>query len=204
MSEVEIPAGRCGSEPNASGEAGLVGRLSVRPIRADELEQVLEVYRQCEDFLALGPQAKATMEMVLSDLRASQAEGGIYCGIYEPRGPGEWTMIGVLDFVPGGFKGKAEHACLNLLMIAAPDRSRGVGRRIVRWLEGEIARRSGARAIFSGVQVNNPGAIRFWQRMGFEIIRGPEQMPDTTAVYSLVKSLRREAGPGEEGGRPGD
>ncbi len=31
-------------------------RFSIRPIVAEDFPALLEVYRQCEDFLALGPQ----------------------------------------------------------------------------------------------------------------------------------------------------
>ena len=46
----------------------------------------LEVYRRCEDFLALGPEPKASLEMVLADLEISRQEGGCFCGIYGPTG----------------------------------------------------------------------------------------------------------------------
>ena len=37
--------------------------LIIRPIDRDDLPAVLEVYRQCEDFLALGPISEASMAM---------------------------------------------------------------------------------------------------------------------------------------------
>ena len=39
--------------------------VEIRPITENDLEEVFEVYRQCEDFLALGPKPKASMAMVL-------------------------------------------------------------------------------------------------------------------------------------------
>jgi ribosomal protein S18 acetylase RimI-like enzyme len=41
----------------------------------------------------------------------------------------------------------------------------------------------------AGVQVNNPGAIRFWQRMGFAITSAAELLPDGTTCYRLEKHL---------------
>jgi ribosomal protein S18 acetylase RimI-like enzyme len=160
---------------------------TVHPVGAGELDQVLEVYRQCEDFLALGPQPKASIEMVLADLRLSGEEGGTFYGIYEGE---KEKMIGVVDYVPGGFEGREEQAFLSLLMIAAPYRSQGIGAEVVRWVEEQVANRPEIQTIFSGVQANNPGAIRFWERMGFSIIRGPEVLPDTTVAYTLRKELR--------------
>jgi hypothetical protein len=87
----------------------------VKPLGENELDAVLEVYRQCENFLALGPQPRASMKMVLDDIEHSRAENGVFCGIYNPEG----TMMGILDVVPRNFEGNARHAFISLLMIAA-------------------------------------------------------------------------------------
>ena len=50
-------------------------------------------------------------------------------------------------------------------------------------------RRCGAHTVQSGVQANNPSAIRFWHRMGYRITGGPDLMPDSTVCYSLEKKL---------------
>ena len=42
------------------------GPLEIRPVRQQDLQAVLEVYRQCEDFLALGPVAAASMQRILT------------------------------------------------------------------------------------------------------------------------------------------
>jgi ribosomal protein S18 acetylase RimI-like enzyme len=138
--------------------------LEIRHVHPEELEAVLEVYRQCEDFLALGPVATASMVMVLSDLEISKGYGGTFCGIYTAEG----EMIGVLDTVQAGFEGDPRAAYLTLLMIAAPYRDR----------------------ILAGVQVNNPGAMRFWQRMGYRIVSEPKLHSDGTTAVDLRKDLK--------------
>jgi hypothetical protein len=57
----------------------LVQGYSIRPVvqSEPELRRVLAVYQQCEDFLALGPVATASLEMVKADLALSQQEGGL-------------------------------------------------------------------------------------------------------------------------------
>jgi ribosomal protein S18 acetylase RimI-like enzyme len=160
--------------------------VRVHPIGVLECDALLCVYRQCEDFLALGPQPHASPEMVVIDLQHSQAEGGFFCGIYDVTG----EMLGIVDFVPRGYAGDPSQAFLSLLMIAAPYRNQGLGSAIVQWVESEVRREPGVRVILSGVQVNNPGAIRFWQRMGYYIMAGPELMPDQTTVFHLRKDLR--------------
>ncbi len=161
--------------------------FTIRPVdEAQEASAILEVYRQCEDFLSLGPVAVASPEMVQADLRLSQEEGCTFCGIYDRQSN---AMLGIIDFSTSGFNGDPALAFLSLLMIAAPFRGRGLGEAVVQAVEDEIRRAGQARAIESGVQVNNPGSIRFWQRMGYRIVSGPTSMPDGTTVYRLWKDL---------------
>jgi ribosomal protein S18 acetylase RimI-like enzyme len=159
--------------------------LEIRSITQDDLCAILHVYRQCEDFLALGPVSTASMEMVLQDLNLSEREGGNFCGIYTPDG----KMIGIVDYVASNFEGNPQTAFLSLLMIAAPFRKQGVGQAVVDAVEAEIRKNPRITTIRSGVQVNNPQAIRFWQRNGYRIISGPELMPDQTTVFGLQKIL---------------
>jgi len=159
--------------------------FTIRPVTTEDLEAVLRVYRQCEDFLALGPVAAASMEMVLQDLEISRAEGGVYCGVFDAQG----KMIGVVDYVPRGFEGAPESAFLSLLMIAAPYRGGGLGGRIVAQVEALIRQDPRVKYILSGVQVNNPGAMRFWAAQGYRIISEPALLPDGTTTVRLFKEI---------------
>lgn len=161
--------------------------LEIRPVTQDDLGAVLDVYRQCEDFLALGPVPTASMEMVLKDLEISREYGGHFCGIFTADG----TMIGIFDYVPRNFKGDPHAAFLSLLMIAAPFRDHGVGKAVVEAFEEEIKKDENVSTILSGVQVNNPLAVQFWLRNGYRIVSGPELMPDQTTAYGLQKDLDR-------------
>lgn len=160
--------------------------FEIRPVTTSELPQVLKVYRQCEDFLALGPVPQASMQMVLADLKLSQDEGGVFCGIY--RADGE--MLGVVDFVPSGFEGVHEHAYLSLLMIGQPFRRDGLGTAVVDCIEDEIKKDPAVTTVRAGVQVNNPHAIRFWQGKGYRIISGAQFLPDQTVCFQLIKPIR--------------
>ena len=153
--------------------------LEIRPVTPDDLDAVLDVYRQCEDFLALGPVPAASMEMVLRDIETSRREGGLFCGVFEVDN----RVVGVVDFVPCGFEGDPHFAFLSLLMIAAPYRHQGIGEAVVTLIEDEIRRDPWVTAILAGVQVNNPQAVRFWQRKGYRIVSGPEQQPDGTTAF---------------------
>jgi ribosomal protein S18 acetylase RimI-like enzyme len=123
--------------------------------------------------------------MVEADIAHSRSEGGIFCGICD----GEGHMVGIIDFVPRLYGGDPSRAFLSLLMIAQQYRGYGLGAWAVRWVEGEIAKDGQVRSILCGVQTNNPAAIRFWERMGYQIVGGPELMPDQTTVFHLHKEL---------------
>jgi ribosomal protein S18 acetylase RimI-like enzyme len=163
--------------------------LEIHPVAQTDLGATLNVYQQCEDFLALGPVSTASIEMVLKDLEISKAEGGVFCGIYHSGG----EMIGVIDYVPSNYKGNPSHAFLELLMIAASFRSQGIGKAVVATVEHEIWKNGQVTVIFSGVQVNNPRAIRFWQGNGYRIISEPKFYPDQTTAVDLRKDLPKEA-----------
>jgi ribosomal protein S18 acetylase RimI-like enzyme len=159
--------------------------LEIREISPDDLDAVLDVYQQCEDFLALGPVATASLEMVLKDIEISQGDGCIFCGIFSA----DREMIGVVDYVPSNYRGDPRSAYISLLMIAKPYRSRGIGEAVVEAVEIEIKRDAQVRVIIAGVQVNNPKAVKFWQKHGYQIVSGPELMPDQTTVFGLRKEL---------------
>jgi GNAT superfamily N-acetyltransferase len=159
--------------------------FKVLPISPDKLSLVLEVYRQCEDFLALGPEARASLEMVKRDIAGSQQQGGLYCGIFDLSG----RLMGVLDYIPAGFQGDPAQAFLELLMIARPYRGNGLGGKVVEWLEDELCHNLHLKYLLLSVQVNNPDGLRFWQRCGFTIIHGPELQPDQTITYLMQKPV---------------
>ncbi len=161
--------------------------LEIRPIGPDDVDAALAVYRQCEDFLALGPVPTASKEMVVNDIATSQAHGGRFCGIYTDD-----DMIGIVDYVPSHFEGAPHAAFLSLLMIAAPFRQRGIGAAIVEAVEHEILTDAHVRTIRSGVQMNNPHAVRFWQNQGYRIVSGPDLLPDQTTVFGLQKDGVRD------------
>jgi ribosomal protein S18 acetylase RimI-like enzyme len=163
--------------------------FDIRPIRVDEKAAVLTVYQQCEDFLALTPLPTASMEIVEADLALSQENDGIFCGIYNPAG----TMMGIVDVVIAGFEGDPGAAFIELMMIGHRYRSSGLGSAVVRAVEAEILRNPAIRTILIGVMVNNPAAMRFWERHGYRIISGPTLEDDGTTVWRLGKDVKGDS-----------
>ena len=162
--------------------------FSIHPVTEEDFPAILEVYCHCEDFLALGPVPTASAGMVEQDLKISAESGGSFCGICAEDG----VMMGILDYVPCGFEGNPQQAFIELLMIAQPYRGQGLGTAVVGWVEAEIRRQPQVTAILSGVQVNNPAAIHFWQKMGYRITSDAEDMHDGTIAYQLRKSIPSE------------
>jgi RimJ/RimL family protein N-acetyltransferase len=161
---------------------------SIRPVSAADLPELLQVYRQCEDFLALGPDPRASAEMILKDLELSASQGGVFCGIYLEGD----ELVGVLDYIPAGFEGDPALAFIELLMISRPYRGGGLGAQIVEMVENAIWEDPAVKTIVLGVQVNNPQAARFWQRKGYIIVSGPELLPDGTVCWRMEKTVLRD------------
>jgi GNAT superfamily N-acetyltransferase len=155
-----------------------------------DLPAVLEVYRQCEDFLALGPVARASLQMVQQDLAISRQENGIFCVIQVASG----ELVGVVDYIPQGFMGSPEQACLSLLMISRPFRGQGLGKQAVEWVENQVQQDPNITAIYLGVQINNQPGLSFWQHRGYRIISGPTQQADQTITFLMKKDLSQSGG----------
>jgi ribosomal protein S18 acetylase RimI-like enzyme len=87
-----------------------------------------------------------------------------------------------------------ESANLDLLAVKKPYRRRGVGRQILQWLE-KVARTAGIANIFVQVRSSNAVAVRFYERLGFQVV---EQVPgyyqgrESAAI--LCKSIQPMAG----------
>lgn len=163
----------------------LLDSFELRRLTQSDWAEALHVYRACEDFLALGPEPHASKGMVLADIAASEQEGGVYEGIYDLRN----QIVGVVEYVPKGFNEDLSLAFFSLLMIAAPLRGKGIGRRIVEVIEREVRKDIAIKSILTAVQVNNHDGLRFWLRNGYEISGEAQTQPDTTVTHLLSKDV---------------
>ena len=159
------------------------GELSIRPYREDDIPAILEVYRQCEDFISLVPFPTTLPEMVKYDIAQSQQENGLFCVISNRAG----LIIGVMDFAPQ--RGGPGTSHLALLMIAAPFRRFGYGKTLIDAFEKYLVKTYKSKVLKAGVMVNNPLAIKFWKRMGFNISPTPEPQPDKTTIFRMSKNI---------------
>jgi len=156
--------------------------ILIRSVSASDAVVLLDLYQQCEDFLALGPIAEASLDMVLSDLQHSAAEHGNFCGIYLND-----RLIGVVDWIP--MMPAEAYAFINLLMIAREHRRKGIGYRVLQCIESLILADPAVKGIKTAVQINNEPARYFWNRQGYTVIADPIQNEDETTVVILRKQV---------------
>lgn len=161
--------------------------FEILPAGAERTDELLALYRRCEDFLALNPLApSADAAMIQRDLTTTAAEGGYYCAVQAPGG----ELLGVVDFIPRGFQEQPQQAFLELLMLPADRRGQGLGARVLACVEDALRIDPQVTALLAGCQVNNPRGLRFWLRQGFEMITEAETQPDGTVCVLLRKWLR--------------
>lgn len=158
--------------------------FSLAAVGEESLPELLALYRECEDFLSLGPVAEATEEMVLTDLAQSRTDGACFCGIFAGG-----RLAGVVDYLPQGYAGDPGKGYISLIMIAGAMRGVGLGRRVVAEVERRMSASPEVRRIETSVQSNNPRAILFWESLGYVVAGGPFDMPDGTTVFTLQKDL---------------
>jgi ribosomal protein S18 acetylase RimI-like enzyme len=157
--------------------------LQIRPYVEADIPFILEVYRQNEDFLSLGPVPTASLKMVRDDITQSKKENSLFCVISHKQS----GIIGVMDFAPQ--RGDPGTSFLALLMIAASYRRMGYGKSIMAAFEKFLLITYKSKVLKAGVMVNNPLAIKFWKRMGFSISPTPEPLPDKTTVFRMTKTI---------------
>jgi ribosomal protein S18 acetylase RimI-like enzyme len=178
--------------------------------RKDELQAF---YEACADYVELvtgqPPGPNEAEELLASLPRGKGHEDKFVIGLFDAPG----HQVGVLDVIrdypkPGEWY-------LGLLMFGPTWRGRRLGDRVYHRLEDWI-RELGGKAVHLIVQEQNPGALRFWQRMGFQVrgmgkqtlkrresvflrmTRALEERPEPTGTFvaSWVAAWRR--------GRDGD
>lgn len=161
--------------------------FALRPVGEAQLDELVILYQGCADFLRLASAAPVDAAMVLADLELSRSEGGRFHGIYVGD-----RLVGVADYTGPGYEGKPDYAFLLLLMLERSWRGQGLGAAVVRQIEARIWADPRVRVLGSAVQVDNPGAVAFWDRMGYARVSGPTRQPDGTTTYLLAKRRPRE------------
>jgi GNAT superfamily N-acetyltransferase len=137
-------------------------------VRLDESRsaELQEFFERCRDYFELvtgqppGPDEAA--DLIRSVPRGKTDEDKFVIGLFDAPG----HLVGVLDVIRE-FPQPAEWY-LGLLIFEPTLRGKKLGDRVYHRLEDWV-RAQGGTALHLIVEEVNPGALRFWQRMGFEV-----------------------------------
>lgn len=154
--------------------------ISLLPLTLDAHAALLQaVYRAAPDYWALYGLADAPANQAEHDLReAASTAGRTLLGIVRPvatssnghddqRTRGAVEMVGMLDLrlhYPGD-----TIASLGMIVVAQPLRRQGIGRAALGYLQPWLAASAGMRTLRLGVEQFNPGALAFFQALGFAL-----------------------------------
>jgi GNAT superfamily N-acetyltransferase len=139
---------------------------SVVQLGAEDLESLRKLVERCHAFMTLvyGALEPDAAEQILESLPPGRTlEDKFAFGLYTD---GKKELLGLLDAVRG-FPEQDEWI-IGLFLIDPEHRRAGLGARFVgafeQWVRGQ-----GAAGIRLVVQEQNPEALRFWQRQGYEV-----------------------------------
>jgi RimJ/RimL family protein N-acetyltransferase len=128
--------------------------------------------------------------MVEEDAAQAAQHGAIFEGLFLRK---SGQMIGVMDYVPGGYRGRPSQAWLALLLIAGPYQRQGYGTEAYRLVEANLFSNPDVQTIGLGVLLNNGPALGFWAAMGFQRVGSTVLDRDGRELVILQKHRRGPA-----------
>ena len=143
----------------------LTGCFGVRLDEGRERE-LQDFYERCRDYFELvtgqPPSPTEARELIAAVPRGKTHEDKFVIGLFDAPG----HLVGVLDVIRDFPRERDWY--LGLLLFEPTLRGHKLGERVTQRLE-EWVRAEGGQAIHLIVEEVNPGALRFWERMGFEV-----------------------------------
>ena len=137
-------------------------------VRLDESHcgELEAFYEECREYFELAtgepPGPDEARQLLRALPRGRSHDDKFVIGFYDAPG----HMVGVLDLIRN-YPGDGDWY-IGLLLFGPSSRGRRLGERVMRRLE-EWVRAEGGKALHLIVQERNPGALRFWERMGFQV-----------------------------------
>jgi len=165
-------------------------------VRLDERREheLQAFYEGCRDYFELvtgqPPSPSEAADLIAAVPRGKTRDDKFVIGLFDAPG----HLVGVLDVIRD-FP-KAGEWYLGLLLFEPTLRGKKLGDRVYHRLE-EWVRAQGGIAIHIIVEEVNPGALRFWQRMGFEVRgMGKRTLKGVESVFiSMTRELRERPEP---------
>lgn len=164
-------------------------------VRLDETREgeLQAFYESCRDYVELvtgtppGPNEAAELLRALP--RGKSQDDKFVIGLFDAPG----HMIGVLDAIRD-YPTEGDWY-VGLLLFGPSSRGRGLGERVYRRLESWV-RSDGAKELHLIVQEQNPRAIEFWKRMGFDVRgMGKQLLRKRESVYLRMSKPVAPAAP---------
>lgn len=156
-------------------------------IRLDEgrEEELQAFYQECRDYVELvtgAPPGPDEARQLLRALpRGKGREDKFVIGLFDAPG----HLVGVLDVIRD--YPEARDWYVGLLLFGPSSRGRRLGERVYRRLEDWV-RAEGGRSLHLVVTEENPRAIEFWRRMGFEVRgMGKQILPNKENVFLRMR-----------------
>lgn len=156
-------------------------------IRLDEgrEEELQAFYQECRDYVELvtgAPPGPDEARQLLRALpRGKGREDKFVIGLFDAPG----HLVGVLDVIRD--YPEARDWYVGLLLFGPSSRGRRLGERVYRRLEDWV-RAEGGRSVHLVVTEENPRAIEFWRRMGFEVRgMGKQILPNKENVFLRMR-----------------
>jgi len=143
-------------------------RVELRLLKASDYPTVVEIYRQTPRFIVElngRPAESIHLEMVEEDAAQAAQHGAVFAGLFLRE---SGALIGVADYVPGGYRGRPSQAWIALLLMAGSRQRQKYGTEAYRLVEQAIFADPDVQTIGLGVLVNNGPALGFWAVMGFQ------------------------------------
>lgn len=147
--------------------------------RETHLRDLQSLYDRCPEFVELTFGTSSHPTAAEEDFAFTR---GVVSGIYSRDG----HLIGALEWLRD--YPKPDEWWIGLLMLEPRVRGHGLGARICHMTFDWIAN-EGGRAVWIAVLETNPGAQRFWKRMGFEYVETQPWVASNgfETVVSLMK-----------------
>ena len=164
---------------------------SICRLQPEQVDALQKLFEQCADFTQL-VEGEDVSPDAGADIFRSAPEGRslrdkfLYGILYR-----EGALAGVLE----GMRHYPDDATwwIGLLLLAPETRGHGLGRKIIEAFSEYVYANQGA-AIMLGVVEQNRAAYRFWQGLGFEVVRQTEPRlfgRKTQTVYVMRRGLTR-------------
>jgi ribosomal protein S18 acetylase RimI-like enzyme len=171
--------------PATCGMQGEVRPLAVREIGGDEFECVWPLFHEV---VGAGDTYSYSPDMTLEEARALWTTPPARCFVAEEFG----EVVGAYCLKPNQ-PGLGDHVANAGYMVAPAARGRGIARRLCEHSLA-VARAAGFLAMqFNFVAVSNEGAVRLWQRHGFQIVgRVPEAFRHRSLGLTDVLVMHRK------------